>query len=167
MSFVLSGGRQVSNQQIRAYFATNPSVEQIAQQAVALGLTADQVANAVSIGWSTPVTAGAVRDWVASHLSGAYGWNASGALMALDAAPLNIVSTTADPGASTKTLVLPPNAYTALNITGNVALDLSPQWEISLLSVKTVDASAFNAGLRIYMYGNTNSLSVKVGAGPR
>jgi Ca2+-binding RTX toxin-like protein len=164
MSFTTAAGRSISNQQIRAYFASNPSAEQIAGQAAAMGLTADQIANAVSIGWSASVTAGAVRDWVASH-STTYGWGADGELVMLHTGTLDIDAAMADPGATTETLVLSPTAYDTLNITGDVALDLSPNWEVSLLSVKNVNASTFDAGLHIYMYGNTNDLSVDVGGG--
>jgi len=168
MSFVTARGLRITDQDIGEYFATHPGEAQIAREAATLGLSAGQIANAVSLGRGIDVTGESVREWVDSHLAGAYRWDASGVLAATDPAEtLAIVSTTTDanPDATTNTLVLSTTAYTALNISGDVALDLSPDWAISLMSVEAVDASTFDAGLHIYMYGNTHNLSVKVGEG--
>jgi len=168
MSFVTARGLRITDLDIDAYFAGDPSDAQVARDAAALGLSAEQIANAVSLGRGIDVTGDGVRDWVGSHLAGEYRWDASGALVATDpAGTLDIVSTTTDPdpGTVTNTLVLSTTAYTTLNISGNVALDLSPDWAISLMSVETVDAATFDAGLNIYMYGNTHDLSVNVGDG--
>ncbi|HSI53423.1 MAG TPA: type I secretion C-terminal target domain-containing protein, partial [Ramlibacter sp.] len=93
-----------------------------------------------------------------------FGWTETGQLVP---AVLDIVSTTtkADPASVTNTLVLSPTGYTTLNISGNVALDLSPDWEVALMSVKTVAAAGFDAGLHVYLYGNTNDLDIAVGDG--
>jgi Ca2+-binding RTX toxin-like protein len=86
---------------------------------------------------------------------------------ATGAQSLAIVSTTSSntPSTVTDTLTLSTTAHTTLNITGNAALDLSPNWEVALMSVKTVAAGTFNAGLHIYLYGNTNDLDIAVGNG--
>ena len=160
MSFTTARGLRITDQDIRDYFAGHPGDDQVALQAAELGLSAEQIAAALSQGRSITVTAGAVRDWVAGHAAG-YRWDASGQLTA----PLDIVSTATVAGAAVNTMVLPSEAYTTLNITGNVALDLSPGWAVSLMSVRTVNAPRFDAGLHVYMYGNTNDLSVQVGAG--
>lgn len=48
MSFITGRGLQVTDQDIRAYFATNPSDAQMARQAAALGLSAEQIAAAAT-----------------------------------------------------------------------------------------------------------------------
>ena len=162
MSFTTARGLRITDQDIRDYFAGRPSDDQLALQAADLGLSAEQIADALSQGRSIMVTASAVRDWVAGHAA-SYRWDASGQLTA----PLDIVSTApgAGPGTAANTMVLPSEAYTTLNITGNVALDLSPGWAVSLMSVRTVNAPRFDAGLHVYMYGNTHDISVKLGGG--
>jgi Ca2+-binding RTX toxin-like protein len=178
MSFVTASGQQFSDTQIRAYFASRPGVDQIARQAAGLGLTADQIAAAMTIGWATPVTADSAKNWVDDHLAGLYGWTSAGALASLlpggvtigfdtgfETLNIDSATTSAGPSAVINALALSATAHTTINVTGNAALDLSPGWAVSLLSVKTVDASAFNAGLHVYLYGNTNNLLVKVGGG--
>ncbi|MDB5873253.1 MAG: hypothetical protein JWQ07_2695 [Ramlibacter sp.] len=253
MSFVTSSGQTISDQQIRDYFSRHPSNLEVAYQAAGLGLTADQIAGAISVGESVAVTPDAVRAWIAANAPTTYAWDPAGHLaplsyldlanplsgnldlstlggmqmlklkggagtatvtglhsgstiesdladtgkltlslanasgsndmltLKLDAAgsadfktidapgveTLNIISTTtsATPAAVTNTLALSTTAHTTLNVTGNAALDLSPGWAIALMSVKTVSAASFNAGLHVYLYGNTNDLTINVGNG--
>ena len=249
MTITTSSGQPITDQQITAYFAHHPATDDIARDAAALGLDATAIAYAVSLGWGQPVSADAVRDWVAS--SGTYTWDASGMLDALftvspplsgsldtssrpghayvdlhsgagtasitglasgstiesdaagagtlslqlanasgnndaltlklDAAAsanfgtvnaggvetLAIDSTTTNPNPTsvTNTVVLSATAQTTLAISGDAALDLSTAAQVALLSVKNVDAQAFDAGLDVYLYGNTNDLSIHVGDG--
>ncbi len=253
MGFVTSSGQQISDQDITAYFAASPGDSQVARDAAGLGLTADQIAFALSVGRGISVTADAVKAWVAGNAATSYGWTPAGALAPLsyldvnarlsgtlsvsnldglqtlklkagaatakvtglhsgstvesdagDTGPLTLsltnatgpadvlnlklnapgsadfktidaagvetlgiqsTTTSGTPSAVTNTLALSTTAHTTLNITGNAALDLSPGWAVSLMSVKSVNAAAFDAGLHVYMYGNTNNLSVTVGNG--
>ncbi|MBG9386872.1 calcium-binding protein [Caenimonas aquaedulcis] len=252
MTLVTSHGQRISDADIAYYFSRHPSDAQVANDAAGFGLTADQLAYALSLGRGASISASMVRGWVATPGSG-YTWAADGTLahsttteltqrlsgtldltglagpqtLKLDAgyaaaqvkglltggtiesdaaatgnmtvtladathgndqltlklaapgsadfktidAPgvetLDLVSTTtsATPASVTNTLTLSTTAHTTLNITGNAALDLSPGWQIALMSVKTVAAATFDAGLHVYLYGNTNDLAIGVGGG--
>ncbi len=253
MSFTTSGGQTFSDQEIRGYFSTHPAYLEIARQAAGLGLTADQIAGALSVGLATTVTPEAVRGWIAANAADMFAWTPAGQLaplsflevsarlsgsldastlagvqmltlkggagtatisglhsgatidsmqsgtgtlslalanssgandlltLKLDAAAsadfktidapgvetIDIESTTSSltPSSVTNILALSTTAHTTLNVTGNAALDLSPDWAVSLMSVTTVAAADFDAGLRVYLYGNTHDLNIAVGDG--
>ncbi|MES3003442.1 MAG: hypothetical protein V4787_22300 [Pseudomonadota bacterium] len=184
MTLVTSRGLNISDQAILEFFSGHPSFTQIANGAAGLGLNASQLAYALSLGLGGTITAQAINAWVGAPGSG-YTWAPDGTLAhgtvtlsapgsaaftmidATGAQTLAIVSTTSSgaPSTVTDTLTLSTTAHTTLDITGNVALDLSPNWEIALMSVKNVSAASFNAGLHIYLYGNTNDLNIAVGNG--
>lgn len=184
MTLTTSRGLDISDQAILDYFSSHPGNSQVANEAAGLGLNADQLAYALSLGLGGAISPAAVKDWVAAPGSG-YTWAPDGTLAhgtvtlsapgsaaftmidATGAQTLHIVSTTSSstPASVTDTLTLSTTAHTTLDITGNAALDLSPNWEIALMSVKTVAAGTFNAGLHVYLYGNTNDLDIAVGNG--
>jgi Ca2+-binding RTX toxin-like protein len=184
MTLNTSRGLTLSDQAVLDYFSAHPAYAQVANDAAGLGLNADQLAYALSLGLGGAISAAAVNAWVAAPGSG-YTWAPDGTLAhgtlilsapgsaaftmidATGAQTLDIVSTTSNsmPSTVTDTLTLSTTAHTTLDITGNAALDLSPNWEIALMSVKTVSAGTFDAGLRVYLYGNTNDLHIAVGNG--
>jgi Ca2+-binding RTX toxin-like protein len=187
MSFVTSHGVTITDADIQGYFSHHPADVQVAADAAAFSLTASQIAYALSLGRGAHISASDVQGWAADPSHG-YTFAADGtlasatvAVIGLDppastsftgldtttADTLNIVSdtTNADPAGVTNTLTLNTTAHRALVITGDAALDLSPNWEVALMSVEDVQAASFNAGLHVYLYGNTNDLDIRVGAG--
>lgn len=71
---------QVSDQQIKDFFASNPTPEQIAAAAANLGMNANQISAAMGVanyGGSQAARDAAINSWVGNQANG-YAWNAQG-----------------------------------------------------------------------------------------
>lgn len=79
----LSAGAQATDQQIRDFFASGPTSEQIAKQAASLGMNAGQIMEAMAVagyGSSPGARQDAINSWV-GNVDNGYGWGPGGVLM--------------------------------------------------------------------------------------
>jgi Ca2+-binding RTX toxin-like protein len=80
---------------------------------------------------------------------------------------IDIVSnaTSAVTGTFNNLLGLSTTSPATLNISGNASLDLSRGGTLALLSIETVNAASFDAGLHLDLYGDTHDATILTGAG--
>lgn len=79
----VSNGTPYSDADVKAFFASKPSAQQIADKAATLGLTEDQIAQAMTVGGYAANGDAALKSQIESFVANAgngYAWDASGAL---------------------------------------------------------------------------------------
>lgn len=176
----------VSVSELDGYLASHPTDQQIADVAARYGLSAAQIAVTLSVGTGSRITSAQVEDWVARSVtdgtpSHAWGWNAAGALVhlqamavtvsgsesrTLDAPSVQVLDIASTGGAAAHNqLSLSASAQSVLVVAGDAALDLSRAGTLSLLSVTTIAGADFNAGLHVDLYGDLNNVTLALGDG--
>lgn len=81
----VSNGTPYSDAEVKNFFATKPNAKQIADKASELGLTEDQIAQAMTVGGYEGSKDSALKTQIENFVANAangYAWNASGALTA-------------------------------------------------------------------------------------
>jgi len=79
----VSNGTPYSDADVKAFLADKPTAQQIADKAATLGLTEDQIAQAMAVGGYGGVSDGTLKTQIESFVSNAgngYAWDASGVL---------------------------------------------------------------------------------------